>query len=61
MENGYSTIALFLEILLFLMTLHMLSLKHLIALDIVASNPFGLTPKYPLSLYMGMPLFDRSI
>jgi len=39
----------------------MLSLKLLSAFVIVASYPFGLTPKYPLSLYTGMPFLERSI
>jgi len=39
----------------------MLNLKLLSSFVIVASYPFGLTPKYPLSLYMGMPLLERPI
>jgi hypothetical protein len=60
-ENGYPTRALFLDILLLRRMLFMQNLKHLSGFVIVALYPFGLTPKYPLSLYTGMPLFDRSI
>ena len=45
MAKGYSTSALFLDILLLRRMLHVLSLKPLSALVIVASYPFGLTPK----------------
>ena len=45
MAKGYSTSALFLDILLLRRMLHMLNLKPLSSFVNVAPYPFGLTPK----------------